>query len=508
MLLLREWWKNFWRMLGRPIGASTEQGPGALAIRYSIAPHTPLWVMLVLLLSSAALLLHPEVRQALGSLRSAYTHTEWEPAQRSSVKKLRAISSSNRDPQLLALLSLLSDDDAERLRLSEEAIEKDPSLTWLDYEQSLLPANDLTKQTYLPAGRLERLQKWDPQNAVPHLLAAEIISKPARREAFDAAMRGSHIVWEERLAQDPRWLSEMSAAFSSPKYDSYTTQTIELIQNVRSKFPVGDPDIALFVLTRKRIVQFDVLRVYANMLMDRGAAHVKAGNSKEAIASYSQVLQFSQRMMLGRELPIGEYFAQGMGEKACEKLLALYESTGRKNEASLVSFQLAQWKAERDPKLMRHIPFHYRQAQWNSIAWSGLLINLAGVALLVLVPVALLSFFLVLWRRKVALQNRGRIDFWASIFADGTPWLLLASSLLVYFTYHPYARLCDAFLKGGSTSPDMETFVAAALVPHAIPDKIGLIRDPYSFWLGATSLLCLFVVFLLWRMTIRRKPAQ
>lgn len=438
MLLLREWWKNFWRMLGRPIGSNPEESSGRFTKQYARQPRTPLWLMLLLLVSSAALLLHPEVRQALGSLHSAYAHTEWKPSQWSSARKLRAISASNRDPQLLALLSLLSDDDAERLRLSEEAIEKDPSLTWLDYEQSLLPVNDLTKQTYLPASRLARLRKWDPQNAVPHLLAAEIISKPARTEAFDAVMRGSHLAWEEKLAQNRQWLSEMGAAFSAPKYDSYTGQIIELIQNVGSKFHVEDPDIALFVLTRKRIVQFDVLRGYGNMLMDRGVAHENAGDSEEAMASYSQVLQFSQRMSLGRKLPAEEYFAQAMGEEACERLQALYESAGHSNEASLVAFQLAQWKAQRDPKLMRYLPFHYRQAQWSSLAWSGLLINLTGLALLIFVPVALLSFFLVLWRGKVTVQNRGRIDFWASVLADGAPWMLLASSMLVYFTYHPY----------------------------------------------------------------------
>ncbi len=156
---------------------------------------------------------------------------------------------------------------------------------------------------------------------------------------------------------------------------------------------------------------------------------------------------------------------------------------------------------------MRNIPLHYHQAQWNSLARSGLLINLAGLALLLLVPVALLSFLFVFWRRKVTLQHRGKIDFWASLFADGAPWLLLASSVVLYFTYHPYARLCETFLNGGPLSPDLETFIAAALVPHAIPDKIQLIRDPYSFWLGATALLCLVGVLLLWRMTIRHKPA-
>lgn len=508
MLFLREWWKHLWRVLGRPLGANAEQSQGSFTKHYSRLPRTPLWLMLLIMLSSAALLLHPEVWQALGSLRSVYSHTEWEPSQWSSVKKLRKISTSNRDPQLLALLSLLSNDEEERMRLSEEAIEKDSSLTWLDYEQSLLPMSNLSQQHYLPAARLDRLLKWDPQNAVPHLLAAEVISKPARSDAFDALTRGqTGAAWEKSSAQDPKWISEMNAAFSVPKYDSYTAQTTELVQSASSKFAVRDPDIALFVLSRKRIMQFDVVRAYSNILMERGAVLEKAGDKNSSIAVYSQVLQFAQRMLLGRTIPSEEYFAQGIGEQACEKLEALYQLDGRKDAASLVAFQLAKWRAERDPKLLRDVPLHYRQAQWNSIAWSGLLINLGGLALLIAGPLALLSFLYVYWRRKISLQDRGRIDFWASIFADGAPWLLLASCMLIYFAYHPYARVCEAFMKGGLFSPDIESFLAAALSPRALPDQ-ELIRDPYSLWFGATAILCLVVVFLLWRLTIRHKPSS
>jgi hypothetical protein len=273
MLLLREWLKHAWRSLGRPIGADTGGTPAAFTPRYSRTPRTPLWLILVLTLSSVALLFHPEVRQALRNLRYAYTGSDWNSADWSSVKKLRRISKSNRDPQLLALLSLLTDDDQERLQLSEEAIEKDPSLAWLDYEQSLLPLNDFSRQRYLSRQRLERLINWDPQNAVPHLLAAEVISNPQRRESFDAVMLGKPKTdWKNKIAPNPDWNSEMHAAFSAPKYDSYMVPLVELIRNVSSRFSVNDPDIAVELLMRKRLPQYDVLRAYAGLMIERGAA--------------------------------------------------------------------------------------------------------------------------------------------------------------------------------------------------------------------------------------------
>jgi hypothetical protein len=433
--------------------------------------------------------------------------TGLQPERWSSVKRLRNISKTNRNPHLLALLSLLSDNDEERLRLSEEAIEKDPSLTWLDYEQSLLPLNDLRKQQYLPTQRLERLQKWDPQNAVPHLLAAEIISKPARVDAFDALTRGKgDVAWEKNLATNSQWISEMDAAISAPKYDNYTLLTVELVRKVSSQFSFRDPEIAASVLTSKRMVQFDVVRGYTRFLTERAALFERQGNAEQAIATCSQILRFSQRMSLNAELPAELFFAQAIGEKAGEVLEPLYAAAGRSDEASLIRFQMAEWKAGHDARMFRDVPLSYRHAQWKSLAWSGLLINVAALSLIGIFPLALISILLVFRRRKVPAQQRGWTDFWASICADAAPWLLLASSVLLFFTYHPYAELCAAFLRDGHSAPDLQSFLDAILVSYVLPVNAEFLHDPVYGWFSLTAALCLLLVFFCWRMIFRSKP--
>lgn len=400
---------------------------------------------------------------------------------------------------------MLSHNHAERLQLSEEAIEKDSSLTWLDYEQSLLPLNDLSQQKYLAPERLKRLQQWDPQNAVVHLLAAEVISKPMRAEAFDAAVRGkASSAWEQKLTQNPQWIAETDLALSAPKYDNYADQMIDLIRNVSAKYGVSDPDIALLILARKRMVHYDVLRACTDSLVARGAAAERNADSALAIANYSRVLQLSQHMHLGYRLPTEEAVARRIGEKAGQKLQSLYESTGRTNEASLVAFQLAEWQKSRDPKLMRYVPLRYREAQWISLAWSGLQINLAGFALAVVIPALVMSLFYLWIRRKVPVDRRGWFDFSASLCADGTPFVVLASTLLLYFAYHPYARSCALFLKPGLFIPDFEQFILSAMVPHTVPDQFYIFRDPYSWWVGLTGLLFFIAALLIWRNLIRR----
>jgi hypothetical protein len=78
---------------------------------------------------------------------------------------------------------------------------------------------------------------------------------------------------------------------------------------------------------------------------------------------------------------------------------------------------------------------------------------------------------------------------------------------LLYLTYHPYAKICAAFLKGDFAAPDIQTFMTAAVVPQTVPYYAVFIQYPYSIWFGVTSLLCLILVFLLWSMMIRRTKA-
>jgi hypothetical protein len=414
MLLLREWLKHAWRALGRPLGASSASDTtAAFTPRYSRTPRTPLWLMLALTLSSVALLLHPEVRQSLRNLRAEFSSQPgWNPEQWSSVKKLRRISKTNRGPQLLALVSLLSHDNVERLALSDEAIRKDPSLTWLDYEQSFLPANDFAAQAQLSKERLDRLQKWDSNNAVPHLLAAEILTKPPRVEALDMLIPSRRKNDRDKaLVENPQWASEMHAAFTAPKFDDYVPHLVELIRSVSSRFAVSDSQIALYVLSMRRGMRFDMSRSYADALIDRAATLASAGKTSEAIDTYTEIRQFAQRMSLDGENPTDKYFAEEIGEDADKKLAPLYNSLGRTGEASLIRFQLEKWNAEHDPKIMRYVPLHYRWSQWNSIAWSGLIINVAGLAVSLVIPIALIALLIIVRHRKTPPEQRSAADF-------------------------------------------------------------------------------------------------
>jgi hypothetical protein len=507
-LLFREWLKHAWRALGRPIGSSSDTADSSAAFtpRYSRTPRTPLWLMLALTVASVAILLHPNVRQALDKLRWAYSaRTCRKPADWSSVKKLQANLKSNRDPQLLALLALLSSNHEERLALSDEAIRKNPSLTWLDYEVSRRTWLDLDPRDSFPMDRVERLKKWDPQNSAPDILSAELLARPAELEQFDAIVQGKHIPdATKRLVTNPDWISAMHAAFTAPKYDNYGTKSLELARNVSARFSVDDPEIVEHVLRTNREPRFDMMEAYVQYLTEQGDTLETSGNKQQALASYYELLRFAQRVALVAQTPSEQYLARDIGEAVGKELVPLDDALGRSDEASIISSQLEQWKSEQDLRFFRDVPLRYRGSEFNALAWSGLLINVAGLSLLVILPLALISVLYIFSRRREPLNKRGFTDFLASLFADATPWLLLASSVLIYFTYHPYARMCAEYLQGGPGAPDMQTFFSAMLVPYALPETFQFLHDPVSQWSAIIAALCLLLVFFLGRVTLRR----
>ena len=510
VLLLREWLNHAWRSLGRPLGTNANDAANvAFTPRYSRTPRTPLWLMLALTLSGIAVLLHPEVRQALEKLRSAYSGAICRKSEDwSSLARLKTTSKLDRDPQLLALLALLSTSHEERLALSDEAIRKDPSLTWLDYEVSRRTWRDNDWRDAFPKDRVERLQKWDFQNSAPYIVAAESIAQPAELEQFDAVVQGKHIPdTVKRLANNPDLISAMHAAITAPKYDDYATQALELTRSVSARFSIHDPEIIEQVIKTNREPRFDLMQAYIQSVTERGDALEKSGNPKQALAGYHELFLFAQRVELNAKTPGEQYLARDIGESAGKKLVPLYTSLGRADEASMVSSQLDQWKILHDLRFFRDVPLRYRGSEFDALAWSGLLINIAGLSLLAILPLALISVLYVFSRRKAPLEQRGFTDDSASLFADAAPWLLLASSVLIYFTYHPYARICAEYLKGGPGAPDMQAFLSAMLVPYAVPENFGFLHDPVSQWSTLIAVLSILLVFFLWRMTLRRvKP--
>jgi len=508
MLLTRERWQSFVEGLARPIGVpygSLGEMPGNK--KWSRAPHTPRWATILLVLASAAIVMHPEVRETFISVWENYTSPNLEPSRWGRVKKLRKEAEINRDPQLLAWLSLLSRDPAERIRLSEEAIEKDSSLTWLDYEQAVSLSNDFIHEHSLGMDRIGRVQRWDSDNAVPHILMAEVISAPLRSEALPGQTTNCpKSGWEKKLTQDSRWLAEMEKAFSTLKYDNYMLQKFRLASAISRKYGIADPYLSLYIVMSTRIHQYEMLDAYADYLLDVGRDAERRGNTSGAAVAYWQILRFSGRLSTGQQ-PIETMFATSMGMKAGAKLQPVLKKLDRADEARLVEFQMASWAAMREQQLKKHpAP---RGENWRVVRRDALTIQVFAFAVVLLSAMFVVSQVFVWLGTRIPLERRGKGYAFFCRMADVGPLLIVLSSTMQFFVYHPYARAYKNYLSH-QWLPDIDSMFVVGHVTRMMP--LGLLQYRFEaamvFWTTVTVGLTLLVIFVCFRMLTREIAAR
>jgi hypothetical protein len=493
MLLTRECFKSFFRSFGRPVGIPAGGNLALLAKQSSQVPRTPRIVTALFLLASAAILLHPEVRTALRSTARSYVNFDEEETSRwSSVHQLRKEAESTHDPKLFALLSLLSTDDAERMRLADQAIALDPSFTWVDYEN----VRSGSSRSLLDAKRLTRLESWDPKNAAVLLLSAEnvfesSIIKDLTYKGVDASlMKDPHA---------PEWVAAMNRVFAAPRYDNYSARVDQLIRDVSATHPRLDPDIAGFILPRERIPNLSNVRVFGQWLVLQGKEAEQQGDLTEASNTYWTAVRFSVLLRQTNTFTIERLIGAAVGKDAILHLQPLLEKT-QPRQAEILAYPLAEWsRIDRSPWI----------DLWSSFQSSGLNLQLAAASIFVFAIFSAFSLVVSIGARRASPENRRALPALASWAIDACPPLLFLSSAALYFLYHPFAQIYGRYLHTPSNSPSREQLEGAVSVTHLSLLRLFMSGEfTFRFWFAATTILVLVVIALLARMLLRRQPAQ
>jgi len=509
MLLARERMKHFLVSLLRPIGVSREEGLEPTARNSARLPRTPRFVTVLLLAAVMTILVHPEVRMSLRSIASAYLDAGMDVSKWSSVRALRKEAERNRDPKLLALLMLLSHDADERIRLAGEAISRDSSLTWLTYENATWARRGSRETESAFASQLQRLAMWDPDNAATSLTTAEKIFGPFYRQQMNAVNSGhEENALREKLAQNREWVSAMSRTFSAPRYDDFTVRQFALIREVVRKYKVTDHEIVLFAQFDQNLPSLLNIRTYNDLLFTRAALAEQQGDFATAEANYSQALRFAQKMRAGSRTLLETMMAAKIGESACANLQRLLEHEGKFDEARLVGFALAVWpETNRVGSKSRAFGGEDADKTMAAIAFQGAAL---AVALCGFFTVG--SFSLVWLGRRRPLASRGNLCSLACFTADIAPMLLLFSCVALFWTYHPFAQAYSSYMTmdpASMNSDDFAAFAGTVLVSEAIPNAIRFIQQPilrtYYAWLTLTTLLCLTLMYFVFRMTQSRR---
>jgi hypothetical protein len=518
MLLTRERLRYLFKSFSRPVGVPPD-GPIEAARRLaSRFPRTPRCISLLLLAASVAILLHPETRT---SLRAAVWRELWEPKEWSTFRKLQRKTTETGDAKLLALLSLLSPNNADRARLSNEAIAKDASLTWLDYRY-FRPADTTEERAALrraASERLQRLQTWDADNAVPRLFAAELVfediiaASPAVSSlGFLRGAREPHELSavEKTAAANPEWLALMDWAFRAPRYDTYASRRLELIRDVARQYRINDPDVTEYTVAGGALPQFPNLLTYAHVLLYRNWRTRTVAGDASAMADAWSVLHFAQRMQLRGLTRIEDIVTVEMAQQACERLQPLLEKRGQHEKAAVVALERERMVVALERIKSRNRPWSSSTIRW-SLEWAGLTIHIAAFTAIGLLALSVVALGFFAGKASSAGESHGAFSTLLSLVVDMAPPFLFIACVTLFVAYHPYAHTYESFFQTNApslTTGSMEDLSAAAAAPYMLPRALAMIQSEqftYLEWLWATVALSMLTAFLLFRMWRQRR---
>ena len=521
-LLARESVRHFLKSLWRPLGVAAPSDPPVLGGNGGPAPRLPRLFAGLFLFAALAMLCLPEVRASLGSSVLFGQTKIHEYSHERNIQKLREKARVNHDPQLLAFLSLALSDDNQHLELADEAIRRDPSLTWLDYSEAWWFWNNTDQKQFLSNERIARLQAFDPNNAAPFLLSADVISYPVWAHADYSHDTYEEHAWEREVAENPAWVTAMERAFSAPQFHDYFAHQVDLVRQVCARYHISDPDLVSysFIAQGPMIENYFNIEAYSRFLVRTGGQAVQHKNWPQAIRNYEKVEQFAEKIRDGNESDWERWWAAKIGMPAATKLQKALEASGRTGEAQIAAARVASWdkaNAEFQSRRQRIAqlgqPFgssgiraasDKNRRPWSSAERAGFVINLAVVLITIVLPLTAVALLCVALAASYSRRILGRFYRLVCLAADVAPIALVFSFALLSFAYWPYAHSFQ-----NSTSRD--DLIAAATVAHALPRSVGLfvfnsfcVHGRYYFWVGLTAILSLVLFFLVYRLVPKR----
>ncbi len=276
----------------------------------------------------------PPFRQAFTVALGPWFHM-YQVASRSSQPGFEALARQaemRHDPEGLAFCAVRLQDPHESARLAEEAVRLDPNLLWVYAVVAMRNTGLSETQPWV-----EKLERWDPQNALPHLIMAESIERAHFR-------RG---VWSPPSKEQERaWQSAMAAAFQSPKFDDYLDRVAQLNRRVVPRYGFYDPyEVESRVWIDLPVHAFQNSERFAKSLLHIGADLETRGDRKGGRDKYWSVARFGQVLDSQGRTGLEHWMGTSLQAMAYRQLQASFQKEGNSSEATLFGYLAAKFDA-------------------------------------------------------------------------------------------------------------------------------------------------------------------
>jgi hypothetical protein len=405
------------------------------------------------------------------------------------------------DPEGLAFCAVRHQNPRESARLAQEAVWLDPTLIWI-YAVVAVRHPDLPEiSQWAPM-----LKRWDPQNALIHLITAESVD-------IDHVSKASKLSPKEEqkeLEEDPAWQSAMAAAFAAPKFDDYLDRLKELDQRVVSRYRFNDPyELLSGEEAELPTYAFFDSQQFAESLLQSGQEAEARGDRSGAAAKYWAVARFGLVIDSQGHTDFEHRMGSSLQAGAYKRLQALSQKEGSADEAALFGYLAGRFTPAvgEDSKLEGQWVFGRYVSRRNAAV-----LQIAGLMMLFFTGLVVVagSVVIVGSRRGAGLASQRAKPVATVVTLAGAVGLLL-SSATIYLTYRPYWYIFQHAILNGDRSQtrDFRDFLMAThVLPGYASDSYLLVNFPFYFWTGVTLLGVIGLALILLRHFLGRPHAH
>jgi hypothetical protein len=400
----------------------------------------------------------------------------------------------NHDAEALAFIASRYPNEIQRARFADEAVRLNPNLTWL---------YAVAGTAYLSPAETDRrvslLKQWDPQNALPHLFAAQKIG---------ATVTYSREFPQGKLEQNPAWEKEMDAASRSPKLDTYLDRQNQLDHRVLSRYRLDDPFQAASGDDRYGFPNYGVgeCSLYTQSLLESGQSLESRGDRKAAFEKYLMVARFGQMISIDNEFT---FLLRKEMKEAYGGLAALSQTEGNGEAASFYTSLADQFDkaADRQRLLLRN------RIQGNDVShWNAFLVRLSGLLMIFCAILLLLCMLGVLVRSRSFRFSSLHPSRLTLTIGLGAAIASPLSSAVLFVSYWPYSELLQGFLRRGDDSGMLELSAFLRDTQHPLGSRFSLgtwvvssSMMVFYFWFAVT-VLCAFALLVAVARHLQTRP--
>ncbi len=386
------------------------------------------------------------------------------------------------DPEGLAFCAVRLPNSRESAQLADEAVRLDPNLLWV-YAVVAMRHPELAEiSQWVP-----KLERWDPSNALFHLIAAESIERSHFR-------RG---VWSQPTKeQDQAWQSAMTAAFQSPKFDDYLDRVAELNRKVVPRYRFYDP---YEMQSREELdlppSAFNSSERFAKSLLHSGGDLEARGDQKGAREKYWTVARYGQVIDSHGHTGFEHWAGTTLQAMAYRQLQASFEKGGDNAQGTLFGYLAAKF----DPASGLHGRFPGESAfGLYTSRRNAAVVHISGLMILVFSGLVVVAASIL-----IAGSCRGAKPVATMVVLTSAVGLLL-SSATVYLTYRPYWYIFQSAILNGQRSQarDLGSFLdGTKMLPGVPPDLYRHLSPNLVFyvWAGVTLVGVIGLVLILLR---------